>query len=216
MSTKRCFACGEIKSLEDFHKHRGRKDGHNDVCKGCANRRVSLYSRTEGAKAVRAKFFAEYKERPEARERLQSYHRTYQDNLTPEQRGKYQETRYRREAKTPRNSLYRMLYAAARRRPTEEIATIDDLMEMWETQGGRCAVSGIPMTWSKPVKDGKKVPTSVSLDRIDPKGGYDRANLRLVCWQVNMFKNEWSDEQMFAMALAIVSNMKKPKFSIVA
>ena len=35
--------------------------------------------------------------------------------------------------------------------------------------------------------------------------GYERRNLRLVCWQANMFKNEWSDAEMLDMARAIVA-----------
>lgn len=175
---------------------------------------MTLYSKTEGAKSVRAKFWAEYKEREDARQKLQDYHRNYQRNLTEGQKQKYVETRKKRLRSSPRTRFYAMLYSAARRRPTENMATVEDLMEMYESQKGLCAVSGVKMTWAAH-NGGKKTPTSISLDRIDGNRGYEKENLRLVCWQVNLFKNCWSDEQMFMMALGIVTNMKLPKLRLV-
>jgi len=35
METKRCTKCGEAKSLSDFHKNKGKKDGLNYRCKIC-------------------------------------------------------------------------------------------------------------------------------------------------------------------------------------
>lgn len=200
---KICFACAIEKPRTEFHRHRGRKDGVNSVCKACHCQRVTLYSRTDGAKAVRAKFWADYKERPDKREKLQDYHRDYAATVTDEQRAKYAETRYRRYRATPRDALYQMLYSASKRRPTENIATVEDLVELYEKQNGLCAVSGFEMIW-RANKGGGKQPNSMSLDRIDGKRGYEIDNLRLVCWQVNLFKNCWTEEQMIEMARAIV------------
>lgn len=33
--TKRCVKCKEVKPLDQFHKNRARKDGHQDACKPC-------------------------------------------------------------------------------------------------------------------------------------------------------------------------------------
>lgn len=215
MTIKICYSCAVEKPCDEFHRHRGRKDGRNDVCKLCANKRVSLYAKTDGAKAAREKFFSQYKERDDSRQRLQDYHREYNGNLTAEQRAKYTETRRKRARSSPRKAFYQMLYAAAKRRPTKDIATVDDLMEMFNLQEGRCAVSGMEMDWASN-RGGKKLPTSMSLDRIDGNRGYEKNNLRLVCWQVNLFKNCWNDDQMLAMALAIVANMKRPKLRLVS
>src|SRR5271155_703051 len=32
---KNCNKCGMLKPLSDFHKHKGRKDGHTNICKKC-------------------------------------------------------------------------------------------------------------------------------------------------------------------------------------
>lgn len=92
---------------------------------------------------------------------------------------------------------------AIKRRTTINPATTDELMEMWHRQNNKCAVSGVEMTWGK----GKLMPTSISLDRLDGSRGYELDNIRLVCYQVNTFRGRWSDEQMLAMARAIVANM---------
>lgn len=207
---KICFACGEEKPVSEYHKHRGRRDGVNDVCKPCKSKKMSLYSRTEGAKAVRAKFFAEYKERPEVRDMRQEYFRDYQQTLSPEQRKKYLATRNARKNSTPRSAIYTMLYSAAKRRPTENMVTIEDLMEMWERQAGICALSGLQMSWGRGRNGGKKLPNSISLDRIDGTNGYEKDNVRFVCWQANLFKNEWTDAEMLVMARAIVAKAADP------
>lgn len=203
---KICYSCAVEKPLEEFHRHRGRRDGYNDVCKICAGKRVSLYARTDGARAVRAKYFAEYKERN--REKIQDYFRDYQRNMSPEQKEKRDKTKRRKYRLSPRYVLYTMLYSASKRRPTENIATVEDLMEMYEAQCGLCAVSKIRMTWGAG-NGGRKQTTSISLDRIDGSRGYEKENLRLVCWQVNLFKNCWSDAEMLTMARAIVDNMQR-------
>lgn len=35
MSAKRCYKCGQIKPLDEFHKNRAQKDGHQSACKSC-------------------------------------------------------------------------------------------------------------------------------------------------------------------------------------
>ena len=45
--TKKCSKCGEVKSLEDFHKNKNYKDGHHYWCKKCLNGGVTKYRNTE-------------------------------------------------------------------------------------------------------------------------------------------------------------------------
>ncbi len=113
--------------------------------------------------------------------------------------------RYEWRSKSPRQSLCVSLNGALKRRPTENPATLDDLMELWERQEGKCALSAIPMTWAQ----GKVTPTSITLDRIDHKGGYSKDNLRLLCYAVNTFRGNGSDEDMLAIAKALVAEMER-------
>jgi len=61
------------------------------------------------------------------------------------------------------------------------IQGVDYLMELWEHQGGRCALTGVAMTWvSMPIEQvraGHGLGTSISVDRIenDKRVGIGRA-----------------------------------------
>ena len=65
---------------------------------------------------------------------------------------------------------------------------IDDMMNLLETQKGKCAISGIPLTCIK-IPKSPKVHTNLSIDRIDSSRGYDRDNLQFVCAIVNVMKS---------------------------
>ena len=67
------------------------------------------------------------------------------------------------------------------------------LHELWNTQKGLCALSGIPMTY---YFDSGRVPTNVSVDRINSNLGYIKGNLQLVCMAVNQMKSDLTIEQL--------------------
>lgn len=167
----KCSACKEIKSLSEFHQVKGFPSRY---CKACASEKTKEYYDSPEGRA-RAK---EYYSRPEVKER-----------------------EHNREKASPRQNISRRLNAALRRRPSDDAVTLDELMDLWEVQGGRCAVTGLSMTW----KTRSREPTSISLDRIDSSQGYTKGNVRFVCWQINAFKCQWSDEKMIAMARAILA-----------
>lgn len=106
-----------------------------------------------------------------------------------------------RRADSPRHTLNINLLTALRYRPCDNPITLDELEQVFVSQGGRCALSGIEMTWAK----GKLLGTSITLDRIDHDGGYTVGNVRLLCHAVNSFRGRMSDAEMVAMARAIVA-----------
>lgn len=110
--------------------------------------------------------------------------------------------------RSPRQSLNVSLSGALKRHPTVNPATVDELMELWDARGGMCALSGLRMTWAQ----GKLLPTSITLDRIDQTQGYHVHNLRLVCHAVNTFRGSMTDAEMLAMARAIVAYLGRDKF----
>jgi len=113
------------------------------------------------------------------------------------------ETQQKYRSKTPRYSLGQTLNHAKKR--AEVTITIQDLMDIFEKQEGLCALSGVKMTWHQ----GKILPTSISIDRIDNSKGYIHGNVRLVCVVVNAFKSTQTDNELYEFAKSLVENMAK-------
>ncbi len=71
------------------------------------------------------------------------------------------------------------------------------LMKLWDKQRGRCALTGIPMTWlanrREDIGNGYGLGRNVSVDRIDSARGYVKGNLRLVCSQLNYMRGSLED-----------------------
>jgi len=73
------------------------------------------------------------------------------------------------------------------RHPISSKVTLKYLMGLWNKQKGRCSITDLPMTH---VKGRGKVDTNVSVDRIDSTiKRYEKGNLQLVCYRVNMMKS---------------------------
>lgn len=67
--------------------------------------------------------------------------------------------------------------------------TIESLMEMWEAQNGRCALTNKKMTYAF------NCLFSVSIDRIDSNKGYTKDNVQLVCQGANYAKNKFTNSE---------------------
>lgn len=80
--------------------------------------------------------------------------------------------------------------------------TIDELVELYHKQDGRCAALGIKLT---PVekKAGRYICnrwTTLSLDRIDNSKGYSIDNIRLTCWAANGMRGTLAIDESQAQA----------------
>lgn len=84
--------------------------------------------------------------------------------------------------------------------------TVEDLLELYAKQNGRCALSGIRLT--KIVGTGV-VNSNASLDRIRPGGAYCRSNIRLVTGFCNSFRGNSTDAELIFFARRIVQHAKK-------
>lgn len=80
------------------------------------------------------------------------------------------------------------------------------LHELWDKQKGLCALSGIPMTY---YFDSGRVPTNLSVDRIDSSLGYIKGNIQLVCMAVNQMKNGLTVEQLKYFCKSILEYKKQ-------
>ena len=76
--------------------------------------------------------------------------------------------------------------------------TVEDCLDLYEKQGGLCAISGVPLTCV--VGELREHPkTNASLDRIihgETGGQYTKENVRLVCAIVNYMRLNQSDEEL--------------------
>ena len=85
---------------------------------------------------------------------------------------------------------------------------VEDLLNLWVTQEGRCALSNIYMTWAKDGSGRKEL--NISIDRIDPNIGYIPSNMQLVCGRVNILKHNLPEEELYWWCKNIVT--KKEDF----
>jgi len=85
--------------------------------------------------------------------------------------------------------------------------TADMLIELWELQGGKCAVTGVPMTHVR--GKGYLIMTNVSVDRIDNTRGYARDNIRLVCRAVNCMKSNMTDDELLQWSALVVRGLSQ-------
>lgn len=53
---KKCGACGEMKSANDFHSDRSRKHGLASACKSCLNHRNANYKRSAKGRATAKRY----------------------------------------------------------------------------------------------------------------------------------------------------------------
>jgi hypothetical protein len=104
--------------------------------------------------------------------------------------------------------LLRRLSGSARRRSALSNFQFnlepDDIPNLWRTQNGRCAVSGLRFSMARFSEALVKHPYGPSLDRIDSRQGYVRGNVRLVCTAVNFGLGQWGDEVFRTIAEATV------------
>lgn len=98
----------------------------------------------------------------------------------------------------------------SRRKNMEFDITLDYLIYLWNKQQGKCALSGIKMTTV--LYDGR-IPTNVSLDRIDTKKGYTMDNVQLVCMACNQMKNDLSMDELYSFCKNIVSVYENNKMA---
>lgn len=78
-----------------------------------------------------------------------------------------------------------------------------DILEMYEEQKGACALTGWPIGWSE-----KGLTATVSIDRVDSSEGYVKGNVQLLHKDVNMAKQQYSQEYFIEMCKAIANKEK--------
>lgn len=70
-------------------------------------------------------------------------------------------------------------------------------------EAGVCEMSGLPFEFKIPASVGGRGPNAPSIDRIDPKGPYTKANCRMILWWINRAMIDLGDEYCLSVFRAI-------------
>jgi len=127
--------------------------------------------------------------------------------ITPEQNKAKKLAFYAKlEGDVTRSLIYHWQQArkGAVKRKIDFTITADDLIAMWNSQNGKCALSNMPMTLSHGTHILQN-PTKMSIDRIDSTIGYHKDNIQLITWQLNCGKSVWSNEQLIELCKAVAA-----------
>jgi hypothetical protein len=114
--------------------------------------------------------------------------------------------RYERNTNTLKGRLNRLVIGArASAKDKGYTFNIDrnDMLTIWENQGGVCTYTGWKM---EPQTKSKRL---VSIDRIDSSIGYEKGNIQLTCWCVNRAKSFMGEDEFREMCKAIASQSQK-------
>ena len=78
----------------------------------------------------------------------------------------------------------------------------------------KCELTGLPMSPKGFTKSNGFKWDSISTDRINPNGGYTKNNVRFVLNQINVFRQNHSDEQMYMLAKSLLEYRNKNESEI--
>ena len=81
--------------------------------------------------------------------------------------------------------------------------SIDDLVQLFNNQNGKCALTGWDMTM---ILGEGVVNTNASIDRIDSSKGYVVDNIQFVCRIANTAKSDLSQEDFINLCKTIINN----------
>ena len=90
---------------------------------------------------------------------------------------------------------------SAKKSGVECTLTIEQLMDVYADQGGKCAVSGRVLSPKGGDTD------VISIDRIVAGGPYRMDNVQLVVKQINTFKGQMNNEELLAYAQQIIKTL---------
>lgn len=189
LDTKRCNKCGVVKSIEEFHfrSDQWTPDGtrrRKQPCKTCYNAAV-LERRVEHPEVIQAWNKAN---RPKLRQQARTNYKLRRGNL----RGwlTVNLTTRRQQCRKAK-----VLFALS----------VDQILALYDQQGGRCALTGCELVWGV---NSNRGPDTLSVDRIDAAGPYMLENVRLVTHWANVARQRLSDQELYDRCKALVFHQR--------
>lgn len=102
------------------------------------------------------------------------------------------------------NLVTQSRYRASKSKLEHEV-DVEFLSNLYESQQGKCALSGIDMEIIGK-RGTEQYWKNISIDRIDSSKGYTEGNVQLVCTGVNYMKKDMSDEMFIHFCKTVTEN----------
>lgn len=119
----------------------------------------------------------------------------------PARKEMYKKNQARYSSKSVEHFIGRLLHKKSRGE-----LDIKYLMGIYNSQKGKCALSGIPMTH---IAGHGRIATNISIDRIDSSKGYTKGNVQLVCCALNVAKSNWPQDDFIELCRKVVDHAER-------
>lgn len=214
---QQCDVCGRLldKNISNFRKYSRKTNGLNfhTTCRDCEDR-IKLNTEWKDGKLL-CHICGEYKEPSEftyagANKYTLRQNKECRCNSCKLEQRKAAIATYDNDVKLEKVLQARWLAAKSRAIDKSIPFTItkEDLLIVWKAQNGKCAISGLDMTYE--LGEGR-IYTNVSIDQIMPSKGYTIDNIQLVCMAVNQLKSDLDMDTILILCSAIVDSAAKWK-----
>ena len=193
---RKCWICKEEKELtiEYFSKDSSNSLGFQKSCKECQRKKSAEY-RNKNKEYFKQKNKDNYKK--------ENNKKRYE---------KYKAVFLKRKAEydtSLRGKMYNLLEAArsrAKRKNIDLDIDLEFLLDLYEKQNGKCALTNIQFTFERNPEGIKNfLPYNPSIDRINPQKGYTRDNVRLLLVIMNLSLNNFGEECLYEVCKAFIS-----------
>jgi len=92
--------------------------------------------------------------------------------------------------------------------------TLDYIWKLYEEQGGRCAISGLPIDFAVTNEKHKAGESSASLDRIDSNGGYVVGNVQWLHKEINRMKLDFPQSRFIDLCRIVTEKQNETSVHI--
>ena len=117
---------------------------------------------------------------------------------------------FRRNMEQPEWRLSRLMSMAKNRSKTKNLSfnlDIEYIMELWEENLGCCALTGQLFDLTSWGEKGQVNPQAPSIDRIVPKKGYTKGNVRLITYHMNISLSDFGIEEFETLIKSYLGNI---------
>jgi len=201
--TKKCGRCKIVKTLISFHKHKGHKFDHDDICKSCLSeigKNLSFERTTNDKKCGQChevKNCTDFHTYTRSRDGLNRICNTCK-KLNHDKKINTLEGHVK--------NILRYTKSHSKKIKREFNIIYEDVINLYEKQNGLCAISKIKMTYNHISDNESHDIENLSIDRIDPKKGYTKDNIQLVCVIVNRMKLDLEVNMFYQLCALVAQN----------